>query len=288
MSAYTTDTLKDFQDINPDIAQVSMPKDLTQIFANAAIVNPGQGLDVSGIEAQNRGREFVANEGMKEIRQSVEVLDETIKQIEPEEPAAANISGRVAAVGISLATGGLATAGVAAIAGPVAAASFAGLGSLATFKDIAGIARDAFSGGGENDRQASQEADEFKSSGPVEHTFEHAARNVTAMQPFGAPRDIAAFKGAMRHNAQGSDGIAERAEISEQSLEGIKALKMNLEDQMYVRDRSMQNVADVRGMLTERMEKGVAVPQTQEVAHAQGYKPPENEMPGRGGLSFNA
>lgn len=44
MSAYTTETLQDFESINPDIGQVSMPKDLTQAFSNAVAVNPDQAL----------------------------------------------------------------------------------------------------------------------------------------------------------------------------------------------------------------------------------------------------
>lgn len=287
MSAYTTETLQDFESINPDIGQVSMPKDLTQAFSNAATVNPDQALDASGLQAENRGREYAAAEGIKEISQSVEILDETIKQVEPEQPESTNLGGRVAAVGASLATGGVATAFVATMAGPVAAAVFAGAGTLSTFKDVAGIARDAFGGGQDGAKNKMENTNEgFKSTGPVENTFEYAAQQRSAnMQPFGAARDIKAFKGAARHNAKGFEGIAERAEISEQSLEGIKTLKMKLEDQMVIREKSMENVKDVNAMLNQRAEKGVAVEQTQEVAYANGYKPPENQQQQH--MSFN-
>lgn len=207
MSAYTTETLQDFESINPDIGQVSMPKDLTQAFSNAVAVNPDQALDASGMAAENRGREYAAAEGIKEISQSVEILDETIKEVEPEQPESANLGGRVAAVGASLATGGVATAFVATMAGPVAAAVFAGAGTLSTFKDVAGIARDAFGGAADGSKNKLENANEgFKSTGPVENTFEHAAQRSANMQPFGAARDIKAFKGAARHNARALKG----------------------------------------------------------------------------------
>lgn len=60
---------------------------------------------------------------------------------------------------------------------------------------------------------------------------------------------------------------------------------MKLEDQMVIREKSMENVKDVNAMLNQRAEKGVVVPQTAEVEYAQGYKGPENQQQQH--MSFN-
>lgn len=284
--SYTTKTLQqEFKDINPDIVNVHTTGTLTQAFSNAAPVKNDMAMDVKSAVEMNRGREMAAADGLKEIKQSVEVLDETIKKVEPDQPAAGgdNLLGRSAMVGVSLATGGAVTAVVAAMAGPGAAAVFVGLGSLATFKDVAGIARDAMNGGGEEDRKAKAdiEADNvYKSNGPTVNTFDYVAQQQTNGPTFGAKNDIKAFK----KNGM-FDDLMGRAEISKQSLDGIKTLKCNLEDQMCIREQSLQNSKDVRNLLNVRSEKGVSVEQTQETQHMQGYKLPENEMNNH--LSFN-
>lgn len=254
-------TAKELREISPIFKQVVMPAQVAPTF-NVAAPQEGKAVHTPTIQADNKASMVQADKGLKETTQSIKALDQVLQQADteasPDNASGGNLLGRCAGVGISLATGGVVAACAAAVAGPAAATVVAGAGSLATFKDVASIVRDAVSTKGPK----SETNKETYVATPSTNSFDYIAQQTTAPQPVGTAADISAFKGGLSR-ILGNDNVSEDLcgdiELSEQSLQGITTLKMSLEEQQALCKNTLQNTDNIFGLLNRYDEKAIPV-----------------------------
>lgn len=235
------------------LQNIATPATLVASFTNSARMDQNLAMNVSGVKHENNGRVSVANERVQKIDESIKQIDSVIeKAAAPESPAAgsgAAIATKVAAVGVQLVS--------------AATAAFSGGGSLATMGagKVFSYARDSIKEGSKADREMSSDYG-YDSSKSAPGTFNYSAQQQQAAPPIiGTKADIKAFKGGASRmaKAHGGSDLMEKSEISEQSLAGIEKLKVNLENQKIISEKSLQHAGDIKSTINIREEKGAPV-----------------------------